>query len=546
MKIAICQIDPVIGDFVYNTSLILDAIEKAKAKEADLAVFPEMCLIGYPPKDLLEKPAFVSENLVQLRALASKIEGISALLGYVDRNPGPTGKRLINGAALLKEGTIAGSGGKRLLPTYDVFDETRYFEPAQQSLTFELGGMKCGVTICEDIWNIDGVSGIPRYPLDPVAELVSEKIDTLINISASPYSLKKEQVRLNILKKLCATHRIPAIYCNQVGGNDDLLFDGSSMVLDARGKLVALGKAFEPDIFTWDTHRQNPQIQNPWLSDETAILKGLIMGTRDYTMKCGFRRVLVGLSGGIDSSLVAYIAVQALGADNVLGVSMPSPYTSLMSKEDARRLSKNLNIRLEEIPIGKLFDCYKDALGEIFSGLPEDETEENIQARIRGNLLMALSNKFNALLLTTGNKSELAMGYCTLYGDMSGGLAIISDLPKTFCYRLARHINRDSEIIPTRIISRPPSAELRPNQTDQDSLPPYEILDEILEAAVERDLAPQEIVAKGHDPAVVNDVMRRLFMNEYKRRQAPPGLKITSKAFGYGRRYPIARGKKAF
>jgi NAD+ synthetase len=270
------------------------------------------------------------------------------------------------------------------------------------------------------------------------------------------------------------------------------------------------------------------------------------MGTRDYTMKCGFRRVLVGLSGGIDSSLVAYIAVQALGADNVLGVSMPSPYTSLMSKEDARRLSKNLNIRLEEIPIGKLFDCYKDALGEIFSGLPEDETEENIQARIRGNLLMALSNKFNALLLTTGNKSELAMGYCTLYGDMSGGLAIISDLPKTFCYRLARHINRDSEIIPTRIISRPPSAELRPNQTDQDSLPPYEILDEILEAAVERNLAPQEIVAKGHDPAVVNDVMRRLFMNEYKRRQAPPGLKITSKAFGYGRRYPIARGKKAF
>lgn len=546
MKIAICQIDPIIGDFEYNTSLIVEAAQQAKRKNCDLAIFPEMCLIGYPPKDLLEKPAFIRENLLQLRALASRIDGIPALLGYVERNPGPTGKRLFNSAALLKEGTIAGSGGKRLLPTYDVFDETRYFEPAQQSLTFELGGVKYGVTICEDIWNIDDLREIPKYPLDPVAELVSEKIDILINISASPYSLKKEQLRLKILKKLCSTHGIPAIYCNQVGGNDDLLFDGSSMVLDARGRLVALGKAFESEVFTWDTNHHNPEIQSPWMSDEASILQGLIMGTRDYTMKCGFKRALVGLSGGIDSSLVAYIAVQALGADNVLGVSMPSPYTSLISKEDARRLSKNLGIRLEEIPIDKLFNCYKDTLKRIFSGLPEDETEENIQARVRGNLLMALSNKFNALLLTTGNKSEFAMGYCTLYGDMSGGLAVISDLPKTFCYRVARHINRDSETIPARIIARPPSAELRPNQTDQDSLPPYGILDEILEAAVEQNLGPQEIVARGHDPAVVNDVMRRLVMNEYKRRQAPPGLRITSKAFGYGRRYPIARGKRAF
>ncbi|MBW2093615.1 MAG: NAD+ synthase [Deltaproteobacteria bacterium] len=546
MKIAICQIDPLIGDFEYNTALILDAAHQAKTAKCDLAVFPEMCLVGYPPKDLLEKPAFVRENLLQLKQLASRIEGIPVLLGYVDRNPGPTGKSLINSAALLKNGKIAGSGGKRLLPTYDVFDETRYFEPARGSLIFELGGLKWGVTICEDIWNIDDVSGIPRYPLDPVAELVSEQIDILLNISASPYSLKKEQLRLKILKKLCTTHGIPAIYCNQVGGNDDLLFDGSSMVLDAHGRLVALGKPFEPDIITWDTNHRSPEIQRPWLSDESAVLQGLIMGTRDYTMKCGFKKVLVGLSGGIDSSLVAYIAVQALGADNVLGVSMPSPYTSRMSKEDARLLCENLGIRLEEIPIGNLFDCYKDALGEIFSGLPEDETEENIQARIRGNLLMALSNKLNALLLTTGNKSEMAMGYCTLYGDMSGGLAVISDLPKTLCYRVAKYINRDAEIIPARIIIRPPSAELRPNQTDQDTLPPYEILDDILEAAVEKNLGPEEIVAKGHDPAVVNDVMRRLVMNEYKRRQAPPGLKITSKAFGYGRRYPIARGRRAF
>ncbi len=546
MKIAICQIDPVIADFTYNTSLILQAVHQAKGEGCELAVFPEMCLTGYPPKDLLEKPAFIRENLRHLKQLAARTEGISLLLGYVDRNPEPTGKSLVNSVALIRDGKIAGHGGKRLLPTYDVFDETRYFEPARGSLTFLLGEKKYGVTICEDIWNIGNVNGMPRYPLDPVADLASEHIDVLINISASPYYLKKEQQRFNIVKKLCTTHGIPAVYCNQVGGNDDLLFDGSSMVVDSRGRLIALGKAFEPDIFTWDTEHRYPELQKPWIPDESAILRGLIMGTRDYAVKCGFERVMVGLSGGIDSSLVAYIAAQALGPENVLGVSMPSPYTSMMSKEDARHLSTNLGIRLEEIPIGRLFDCYKDALKNIFAGLPEDETEENIQARIRGNLLMALSNKLNALLLTTGNKSEIAMGYCTLYGDMSGGLAVISDLPKTLCYRIARFINRDDEIIPSRIITRPPSAELRPNQTDQDSLPPYEILDQILEAAIEKNLGPQDMIAMGHDPEVVNDVMRRLVLNEYKRRQAPPGLKITSKAFGYGRRYPIARGKKAF
>jgi NAD+ synthase (glutamine-hydrolysing) len=546
VKIALCQINPVVGDFEYNSALILDGAVLARERGCDLVVFPELSLMGYPPKDLLEEPAFIDENLVQLRNLASQIQGISMLCGYVERNMGRTGKPLVNSVALLSDGMIAGQGGKQLLPAYDVFDETRYFEPADRSLVFEIAGKRLGVTICEDIWSMVHSSGAPYYGLDPVKELVSQGIDMLINVSASPYVVKKETVRLNILKKLSADYRIPTLYCNQVGGNDDLLFDGSSMVVDAEARLVGLAKSFEPDVLFWDTDSRYQEIQDPWQRDEASILKGLIMGTQDYARKCGFKRALVGLSGGIDSSLVACIAAEALGPENLMGLAMPSPYTSRMSKEDARLLSSNLGIRLAEIPIGNLFQGYKDALKILFSGLPEDETEENIQARIRGNLLMALSNKMNALLLTTGNKSELAMGYCTLYGDMSGGLAVISDLPKTHCYRMAAYINRKSEIIPRRVISRPPSAELRLNQTDQDTLPPYEILDEILEAAVERNLGSDEIVALGHDRETVQDVLRRLAMNEYKRRQAPPGLKVTSKAFGYGRRYPIARGRRIF
>ncbi len=546
VKIALCQINSIVGDFEYNTALILDATALARKRGCELAVLPELSLIGYPPKDLLEKPAFIGENLAQLKKIASQIKGISILCGYVEQNTGRIGKPLVNSVALLSEGTIARQGGKRLLPTYDVFDETRYFEPADRSLVFELSGKRFGVTICEDIWNVVHSSGIPHYGLDPVKELVSRRIDVLINMSASPYTLNKQAVRLNILKKLSTIYRIPTLYCNQVGGNDELLFDGSSMVVDAEGRLAGLAKPFEPDMLIWDTELNYEEIQDPWLEDEAAMLKGLIMGTQDYAMKCGFKRALLGLSGGIDSSLVAYIAAEALGPENLMGVAMPSPYTSKMSKEDARLLSRNIGIRLEEIPIGHLFQGYKDTLKTLFARLPEDETEENIQARIRGNLLMALSNKMNALLLTTGNKSELAMGYCTLYGDMSGGLAVISDLPKTCCYRLAAYINRNKEVIPGRIISRPPSAELRPNQTDQDALPPYEILDAILEAALERNLGLDEIVALGHKRETVIDVLRRLAMNEYKRRQAPPGLKVTSKAFGYGRRYPIARGRRTF
>ena len=546
MKIAICQINPIIGDFNHNISLIREAAERSKKSGCGLAIFPEMSIMGYPPKDLLEKPAFIMENLKQLDRLASQITGIPILCGYVDKNPKKTGKSLTNSVGLIAEGRVRKKGGKRLLPTYDVFDETRYFEPAKESLIFQLEDKKVGVTVCEDIWNVGDVVGVPVYETDPVAELHESGVDIFVNISASPYSLNKGPLRLRILKALSVKYDTPNIYCNQVGGNDDLLFDGASMVVERDGKLILLGAEFSPDLLIWNTQRRYDEIKDPWPPEEESVLKGLVMGTRDYSVKCGFNNVLVGLSGGIDSSLVAVIAQRAMGADHVMGISMPSPFTSEMSKQDARILAHNLGIQFEELPINQVYESYKQSLKNVFLEMEEDETEENIQARIRGNLLMALSNKFGALLLTTGNKSELAMGYCTLYGDMSGGLAVISDIPKTMCYRLAKHINRKGEIIPERVIKRPPSAELRPNQTDQDSLPPYEILDGILEAAIVKNFGFEEIVRMGYNPDTVKDVLQRLVLNEYKRRQAPPGLKITTKAFGYGRRYPIARGKQAF
>jgi NAD+ synthetase len=546
MKVAVAQINPIIGDFEYNTSLIVKACEQARKKGCSLAIFPELALSGYPPKDLLEKPAFVEGNLIQLEHLAAQIKGIYILCGCVDKNPRKTGKPLINSTALIKDGLVVKKGGKRLLPTYDVFDETRYFEPAYESLLFELEGTRFGVTICEDIWNFGDFEGVPIYEVDPVFDLNARKIDMLINMSASPYTLGKAALRMNMLKNISSQYGIPTIYCNQVGGNDDLLFDGFSMVVDAEGRLIQVGKEFETDLLIWDTKKAHEVLKDPFQSEEGSVLKGLIMGTRDYTFKCDFKKVLLGLSGGIDSSLVAVIAQKAMGAENVTGVSMPSQYTSEMSKEDARKLANNLGIHFEEIPIDEVYSGYKQSLAHAFKGFREDVTEENIQARIRGNFLMALSNKFNCLLLSTGNKSEFATGYCTLYGDMSGGLAVISDVPKTMCYRIAKHINREKEIIPERILSKPPSAELKPYQTDQDTLPPYDVLDEILEAAVEKNLAFDEILALGHDPDVVRDVLKRLIVNEYTRRQAPPGLKVTTKAFGYGRRYPIARGKQLF
>jgi NAD+ synthetase len=546
MKIALCQINPIIGDFPHNTGLILDAAEQAKGAGCFLAVFPELSLVGYPPKDLLERPAFIKENLKALESLASKIHGIHILCGYVDRNPQSTGKALTNSVALIKDGEILKKGGKRLLPTYDVFDETRYFEPASQSLTFQLQEKRVAVTVCEDIWNVGDVEGVPRYSLDPAEALAQLGMDVFVNISASPYTLNKRAMRQKILETMSTHYRVPTLYCNQVGGNDDLLFDGASMVVDRSGRLILQGKEFETDLLVWDSEKPYKEFKGPWPKEEESILKGLVMGTRDYVTKCGFKSVLIGLSGGIDSSIVAVVAQKALGAENVTGVSMPSPYTSQMSREDARALAQNLGIKFLEIPINDIFNAYTRSLAEVFNGLKPDETEENIQARVRGSLLMALSNKFRSLLLSTGNKSETATGYCTIYGDMNGGLAVISDVPKTLCYRIAKYINEDQGIIPERIISRPPSAELRPDQTDQDSLPPYDVLDGILDAAIEKNLAFDDIVGLGYDPSTVRDVLRRIVVNEYKRRQAAPGLKVTSKAFGYGRRYPIARGKEHY
>ncbi|RPJ23171.1 MAG: NAD+ synthase, partial [Desulfobacteraceae bacterium] len=460
MRIALCQINPVIGDFPHNTGLIVDAAEQAKTAGCSLAVFPELSLVGYPPKDLLERPAFIKENLKALERLASRIQGIHILCGYVDRNPQSTGKALTNSVALVKDGEILKKGGKRLLPTYDVFDETRYFEPASQSLTFQLQEKRVAVTICEDIWNVGDVEGVPRYALDPAEALAQQGMDIFVNISASPYTLNKRAVRQKILETMSTHYRVPTLYCNQVGGNDDLLFDGASMVVDRSGRLILQGKEFETDLLVWDSEKPYEEFKGPWPKEEESILKGLVMGTRDYVTKCGFKSVLIGLSGGIDSSIVAVVAQKALGAENVTGVSMPSPYTSQMSREDARALAQNLGIKFLEIPINDIFNAYTRSLAAVFKGLKPNETEENIQARIRGTLLMALSNKFGSMLLSTGNKSETAVGYCTIYGDMNGGLAVISDLPKTLVYRLAQRINREREMIPARVISRPPSAEL--------------------------------------------------------------------------------------
>jgi predicted amidohydrolase len=402
MKIAIAQINPIIGDFEYNTSLIVKACEQARKKGCSLAIFPELALSGYPPKDLLEKPAFIDENLTRLDHLAAQIKGIHILCGCVGKNPRKTGKPLINGAAFIEDGLVVKRGGKRLLPTYDVFDETRYFEPADESLLFQLEGTRFGVTVCEDIWNFGDFGGVPIYEVDPVSDLSSRKIDMLINISASPYTLGKAALRMNMLKNISSHYEIPTIYCNQVGGNDDLLFDGFSMVVDAEGRLIQVGKEFETDLLIWDTKKAHEVLEEPFQTEEGSVLKGLVMGTRDYTFKCGFKKVLVGLSGGLDSSLVAVIAQMAMDAENVTGISMPSQYTSEMSKEDARELANNLGIHFEEIPIDEVYSSYKQSLAKAFKGLNEDVTEENIQARIRGNFLMGLSNKFGCLLLSTG------------------------------------------------------------------------------------------------------------------------------------------------
>src|SRR5216683_8136373 len=541
MKIALAQFNPTVGDFAGNSARILELAHDAKRCGAHLAVFSELCLCGYLPQDLLERPAFIERNRTELAGLAKKVP-LPVIVGYAGRSQDPTGKPLANIAALVAEGRILFEQHKMLLPTYDVFDEDRYFQPAKSQRVFPLCGEQLGITICEDVWNDKNFWAKRLYDRDPVAELVGQGTTVLLNLSASPYTIDKRNLRLGILQSLARSHRRPVVYVNQVGGNDSLLFDGSSIAVTADGRVAARARAFEEDLVLFDTATATGDI-HPQTDDELEYAYlALVCGTRDYVRKCGFRKVLVGLSGGIDSAVVGCIAVAALGSENVTGVSMPGPYSSEGSARDACLLAKNLGIEFLKIPIDDVFRSYRHALQPAFAGRPEDVTEENLQARIRGNYLMALSNKFGAMVLSTGNKSELAVGYCTLYGDMCGGLAAISDVPKTMVYELAKLINREKELIPLATIDKPPSAELRPNQTDQDSLPPYDILDRILKAYVEDLCSPQEISDDfGLDLGLIKDVALRVDHNEYKRKQAPPGLKITSRAFGFGRPFPIAQ-----
>jgi NAD+ synthetase len=555
MKIALVQTNPIIGDFDYNLRKITHWIEKAKHQNCDLVIFPELATCGYPPQDLLERAAFVRDHDRAVASLLAADHGIGVICGLLSRHRAASGKPLHNSASLFENGPLF-SAYKRLLPTYDVFDEGRYFQPGERSESFHYKGMTIGLTICEDIWYDTpavadllsaGQGAEPRrlYPVDPVRELVAHaggQLDLLINIAASPFQIDKTAFKTELFAALCRKHRVPLLYVNQVGGQDSLLFDGQSLAMDAQGRVIARARAFREEMLIVDTETLGAG-ETPTTEPEPEVdlvHEALLMGLRDYTRKCGFSKVVLGLSGGIDSALTAALACQALGAANVLGVALPSPYSSAGSLDDARALAANLGMRFEVIPIGDIFQNYLQTLAPFFDARPADVTEQNIQARIRGNILMALANKHGYLLLSTGNKSEMAVGYCTLYGDMSGGLAVISDVPKMLVYKLARYINRHGEIIPWPSIDKPPSAELAPDQKDQDDLPPYEILDAILAAYLEEHRSLQAIVALGFAAPVVKDVIRRITINEHKRKQAPVGLKVTSKAFGYGRRYPTA------
>jgi NAD+ synthase (glutamine-hydrolysing) len=540
MKIALAQINTTVGDIRGNRDRILQALEKIKTLGgADIAIFPELCLTGYPPRDLLNLHGFVESNLHALQEIATHSNPMGMIVGFVDRNRKKEGRDFHNAAAFLADGKIQTIIHKTLLPTYDVFDEDRYFERADDVPLVHFCGRKIGVSICEDAWNAEDMRIKPLYSTDPIRNQVEKGADLLINISASPYEMGKPQFRFQMLQDHVRKHRVPLIYVNLVGGNDDLLFDGNSLVLGKNGNVIAQGKSFSEDIFITDPDSEEDR---GYGEDESleSLFQALVMGTRDYAFKCGFKSAVLGLSGGIDSAAVACIAAAALGAENVLGVSMPSMYSAQESNDDARVLSRNLGIQFDTIPIRPVYQAFCDSLDRSFSGLPLDVTEENLQARIRGTILMALSNKFGHLVLSTGNKSELGAGYCTLYGDMAGGLAVISDVPKTIVYRLAAHINRNGEIIPQNTIRRAPTAELRPNQTDQDTLPEYDILDGILKARIEERMSIEEIAAQGYDPATVEKILRMIYANEYKRRQAAPGLRVTSRAFGTGRRMPIA------
>ncbi len=541
MKLALAQVNPVIGDILGNQQRVLRALHEARAAGADLAIFPEQALLGYPAKDLLLRRELIEGNVAALHHLAAQRLPIAAIVGFAEPNPQPLGRPVYNSAALLRDGRIESVWRKRLLPTYDVFDDGRYFEPAGPQPVIELFGQHVAVTVCEDLLAQE-MGGRSLYGCDPVAECRAAGAELIVNLSASPFFVDKHAWRLSRFAEVAREHGVAIAYVNQVGGNDEVLFDGASCCVNRHGELVAQACGFSEDLLIWDTAAGRPARCETIARGVESVRAALVMGLRDYLRKCGFRTAVLGLSGGIDSAVVAAIACEALGAENVHGVAMPSRFSSPQSLEDARLLAGNLGIRFSVIPIESPHAAYEALLTPHFAGRAADVTEENIQARARGTILMALSNKFGALLLTTGNKSELAAGYCTLYGDMAGGLAVISDVPKTMVYALARRINSDaaSERIPRRTIERPPSAELRPNQTDQDSLPPYDVLDAILERYEERLQTRDEIIAAGFDRETVDRVLRLIHLSEYKRQQAAPGLKVTSRAFGYGRRMPIA------
>ena len=543
MRIVLAQLNPVVGDVPGNVRRVQHALERARELKPELVVFPELVLTGYPPRDLLARNWFIDRveaGLVDVARISAQFPKMGIMIGAPVRSSSGLGKGLLNAAILLVGGKEQFRQAKSLLPTYDVFDETRYFDPADKVQAASLGGETLGVSVCEDAWNSPEMWERAAYDRDPVAELASAGATVLINISASPFAAGKEALRKRLIADHSSRHRLPFVFVNQVGGNDDLVFDGRSMAFDRQGRPQLVLRPFQEELAVVETGASGDESNYVEIDPSESIHDALVLGVRDYVCKCGFKKVVLGLSGGIDSAVVCCLAAAALGPENVLGITMPSEYSSRGSVEDSRRLAENLGIEFREVGISETYHAYLSLLAREFKGLKPDTTEENIQARVRGNILMAISNKLGHLVLATGNKSELAVGYCTLYGDMSGGLCVLADVPKTAVYALASHINRSREMIPSSTIRKPPSAELRPGQTDQDTLPPYDVLDAIIAGYVDDGLSADQIVAAGRDRKTVEWVIRAVNRNEYKRRQAAPGLKVTSRAFGTGWRMPIA------